>query len=193
MKIFSLAFSARQSGNCSKVLQYCLSQPPLRQMEQDHCSAFDLTITPCQGCNYECFLESGSCPLIDTDDVALLYRKWAQSDLTLCAIPVYSGNLAAQYFAFWERGQAFFKNSQSYHDLLRKVHFLIIGNLSAGGDMALHQALYPYANLNFWPETLIFSSHEYGRKSISGDLIESAEVRGKLDAWVGRIATRIKL
>lgn len=116
MRVFSLSFSARQSGNCSKLLHYCLSQPPMRQMEQVHCNAFDLAISPCQGCNYECFLESGFCPLIDTDDVALLYRKWAQSDLALFAIPVYGGNL-----------------------------------------------------------------------------IESAEVRGRLDTWVKRIATRIAL
>lgn len=185
MRLFSLAFSARQSGNCSKMLQYCLSQPPLKSMEQDPCNTFSLTISPCQRCNYECFLENGICPLNSSDDVALLYHKWSQSDLALFAIPVYGGNLAAQYLAFYERGQAFFKDGQSYHDLLRKTHFLIIGNLIAGGDMALHQALYPFANLGFWPETLILSSYEYGRKSISGDLIESAEVRSRLEAWIG--------
>lgn len=43
-----------------------------------------------------------------------------------------------------------------YRKAVEKINFIIIGNLSAGDDMALHEALYNFANLNFWPETLLF-------------------------------------
>ena len=60
----------------------------------------------------------------------------------------------------------------------------IVGNLSAGGDMALHEALYSFANLGFWPEVLLFPSREYGKNSIKGDLIEVPEVKKRLDEFV---------
>jgi hypothetical protein len=110
------------------------------------------------------------------------FQKCGDADILIFAIPTYSGHLSSLYFAFDERGQPFFK----------KINFIIIGNLSAGGDMALHQALYSFANLDFWPETVLFPAREYGRSSINGDLIEIPEVKKRLDRFVEMIVKNVK-
>ncbi|MEM2930566.1 MAG: hypothetical protein QW797_06900 [Thermoproteota archaeon] len=75
---------------------------------------------------------------------------------------------------------------------MKKINFIIIGNLSAGGDMALHEALYNFANLSFWPETLLFQAREYWRSSIKGDLINDPEVRKRLDRFVEMILKKLR-
>lgn len=182
MKIVAVAFSARKEGNCSKLSLYCLEKMAEEGWEVELLQAHDLTITPCHHCDYECFANK-VCPI--DDDVAMTYEKCRNADALIFAVPNYGGHLAALYFAFAERAQSEFRKFTDFEkELLLKLNFIIIGNLSAGGDMALHEALYGFANLDFWPETLLFPAREYGQSSLKGNLIERAEVRNRLDRFV---------
>lgn len=181
-KVLGVSFSARKDGNCLRLLTYCLNKFKEQGFETEVLKAYEHEITPCSHCNYECFNDK-ECPI--KDDVPMIYRKCMSADILIFSIPTYGGHLSSLYFAFSERSQTVFKSFQEcVEKLLKKINFIIIGNLSAGGDMALHEALYSFANLGFWPETLLFSAREYGRSSIKGDLINDPDVRKRLDRFV---------
>ncbi|MGB9717410.1 MAG: flavodoxin family protein [Thermoproteota archaeon] len=181
-KVLGVSFSARKEGNCLRLVTYCLNKFREQGFETEVLNAYEHEIIPCSHCNYECFNDK-ECPL--KDDAPLIYQKCVSADILIFSIPTYGGHLSSLYFAFAERSQAVFKSFQECKEkLLKKINFIIIGNLSAGGDMALHEALYSFVNLSFWPETLLFPAREYGRSSIKGDLINDPEVKKRLDRFV---------
>lgn len=182
MKTLAVAFSARSEGNCARLSRYCLDKLKEQGWQTELLNAYDLAITPCSHCDYECFANK-DCPV--NDDVPMIYEKCREADALIFAIPDYGGHLSALYFTFAQRGQFEFKKFNNFdEEFFRKLNFIIIGNLSAGGDMALHEALYDFANRSFWPETILFSAREYDRSSLEGDLIESPDVKKRLDRFV---------
>ena len=188
LKVLVVAFSARGEGNCKRLCTYCLGKFRDRGWQTEFLNVFDLKVTPCNKCRYECFNDE-ACPV--DDDVPRIYRMCGEADVVIFAVPTYGGHLASLYLAFAERAQYAHRGFADFEaDFLKKVNFLIIGNLSAGGDMALHEALYDFANLGFWPETLLFPAREYGRSSLDGDLAESSEVRRRLDRFVEVVLKR---
>lgn len=197
MKTLGVAFSARREGNCLKCLRYCLERLKERGYETELINAYDHRITPCNHCGYECFSSQkgerpGQCPL--QDDVPWLYKKCKESDLSIFAIPTYGGHLSGLYMAFGERGQSQFSSWEEFQqDFSSKLNLIIIGNLSSGGDMALHEALSDFYNLNPLPETLLLSAREWGRDSLKGDLVEEPELRGRLSQFVDLIDRKGKL
>ena len=185
MKALGMAFSARQKGNCLTFIQYCMDKFKEHNIETEIVNGYEFAITPCSHCDYECFA-SNECPI--TDDVSRLYIACKEADILLFAIPTYSGHLSALYLAFCERSQFVVTDYKEFQGtFLKKVNFIIVGNLSAGGDMALHEALHYFTNLEFQPKTLLFPAEEYGRSSLKGDLLEVPDVRKRLDRFVGKI------
>ncbi len=185
MKALGMAFSARREGNCLRLTRYCLGEFERRGFETGVLNAYELQINPCSHCNYECFA-TGECPI--RDDAETIYRKCESADVLIFAVPTYGGHLSSLYLAFSERVGVFFRRSaESAAKFMRKINLLIIGNLSAGGDMALHEALYDFMDLGFRPEALLFPAREYGRISIDGDLIEVPHVKERLKGFVDRI------
>jgi len=190
VKVLAVIFSARKEGNCSKLAAYCLDRFQEYGFEVEIMKASQLDIRSCNHCDYECFANK-ECPI--RDDVPNIYKKCEDADIVIFAIPTYGAHLSSMYFAFTERSQAIFKSFDHYTEtFLKKINFIIVGNLSAGGDMALHEALYNFANLDFWPEVLLFSSREYRKNSIKGDLIEVPEVKKRLDEFVKMIRSNMK-
>lgn len=182
MKALAVAFSARKKGNCYRLVEHCLNRLVEKGWETELLKTYDLQITPCNQCDYECF-KNGKCPV--HDDIPMIYEKCQQADTVIFALPNYGGHLTSLYFAFAERGQFIFQTSEDLNEsYLKKINFIIIGNLSAGGDMALHEALYGFANRDYWPETLLFPAREYGQSSLKGNLIESVEVKKRLNRFV---------
>lgn len=185
MRILGLVFSSRKVGNCTRCINYSMEKFRHYGHEVEVINLYDLNISPCKCRTYHCF-RTGKCAI--NDDLATLYNKCFQADKIVFAIPTYSGHLSSMYFAFSERSQAIFKDDAQYHeDFLKKISLILIGNLGAGGDMALHEALYPFTNQNFYPETLLLSSKEYSRKSTAGDLVEEDDVKRKLKRFVEKI------
>ncbi len=191
MKALAVAFSARKEGNCSALSRYCLERLTEQGWETEFLAAYEHKLTPCSNCDYECMSEEPSCPI--SDDVPVIYRKCLEADVVIFAVPDYCGHLSSLYFSFVQRGQSVYKIFPDFnHDFLRKINFLITGNLSAGGDMALHEALYNFAGQQFWPETLLFPAREYGKNSLKGDLLEVETVRERLDRFVEMITKKAR-
>ncbi len=188
MKDLAIAFSARKEGNCSKLSRYCLGKLEEKGWQTELLKACDLKITQCGYCEHECFHDK-KCPI--EDDVPETYQKCLASDSIIFAVPTYGGHLASVYFAFLERAAGVFESFACFEeDFLKKVNFIIIGNLSAGGDMALHEALHDFADRKFWPETMLFPSREYGQSSLLGNLIERPEVKKRLDRFVEMVVKK---
>lgn len=189
MKVLGLIFSSRAQGNCSRSIEYCLNKFKLKGYETETINIFNYNVQSCGDCDYNCF-NSGEC--CKEDDVHELYRKCFESDKIIFAVPTYCGHLTSAYFKFWERSQALFQDEIDYeNDYLKKMNFIIIGNLSSGGDMALHEALYSFTNRSFYPEATLLSSREYNKSSIKGDLIESIDVKNKLNNFAEKIINKI--
>ncbi|USG99532.1 flavodoxin family protein [Thermococcus argininiproducens] len=187
MKALSIAFSARKNGNCARLLGHCLDNLKKRGFDTELLEAYDFRVTPCNHCSYECF--SGKCPI--EDDVPLLYEKAMKADVLIFAVPTYGGHASGLYRAFCERGQAVFKSYEEWNNFARKLNFIVVGNLSSGGDMALHEVLYGTTASEYWPEILLISSNEYGRSSIRRDLIEEHEIRKRINRFVERIIQKV--
>lgn len=188
MKALAIAFNAREEGNCAKLAQYCLNKLAQKGWKTELLKAYHLKITPCSKCAYECF-KNKECPI--ADDVPMAYAECRKADALIFAVPDYGGHLASVYFAFAERAQFEFRKFALFEkEFLRKVNFLIVGNLSAGGDMALHEALYGFANRSFWPETLLLPAREYAQSSLKGNLMESPDVKKRLERFVEMVVQK---
>ncbi len=196
MKALGVAFSARKEGNCLSSLQYCQERLRGKGYETELINAYDHKITPCSHCEYECFSfgEEGKaalCPL--QDDVPWLYEKCKDANLSIFAIPTYGGHLSGLYMAFGERGQSQFSDWEEFRQgFSSKVNLIIIGNLSSGGDMALHEALCDFYNLDPPPETLFLSARQWGNNSLKGDLVKELGVKARLEQFVDRIHSKEK-
>lgn len=186
MKIYGVSFSSRNDGNCTKCLRYCFDKFIQNGCDIETGNIYDNQIEPCNKCEYGCFYDN-KCP--KDDGISNVIKKIIGSDITVFAVPTYRGHLASSYFMFSERVQGFFRSSPDSFEtaLLKKINFIIIGNISSGGDMAFHEALYGFEGLPFYPEAILLSSREYGRRSINGDLVEDSCVRGRLDLFVDNI------
>lgn len=185
MKIVGLNFSPRKNGNCSSCISYCLEKFRNLGCTGEIIDFFDYKIDPCGSCGYRCF-QTGKCA--KTDDAGTLFEKLIDADIIIKATPTFRGHLASSFFILSERAQGVFRKDFDYDtDYLRKINLIVVGNLSSGADMALHEAFYDFTNKPFFPESILLSSRDYGRKSINGDLIEDAMVKNKLDRYVDTI------
>jgi multimeric flavodoxin WrbA len=185
MKILGLVFSSRKEGNSSRILHYCMKRFKEESYEVEIVNMHDLKTNPCGNCNLECCKRMG-CPIID--DIPGLFNKCLESDLLLFALPTYCGHLPSTYFILSERTQSLIGDEIDYEkEFLRKLNFIFIGNITSGADMSTHEALYTFAGLNFFPETVLISSRDYNMKPINGDLIENKFVQYKLNSFVERL------
>ena len=185
MKIVGLNFSSRKEGNCSYCVDYCLKKIESMGYDVEVINFFDYEVNSCGLCGYQCF-QAEKC--VKTDDAKELFEKLTDADIIIYAIPTFRGHLASSFFILSERAQGVFRKDFDFDaDYLRKINLIVIGNLSSGADMALHEAFYDFTNKSFYPESILLSSREYGRRSIKGDLIEDELVRNKLEKYANKI------
>lgn len=195
MRVIGLVFSARKKGNCYHCVNYCLEKFKTRGFKTQIINAYDYEIKPCSHCNYQCFSEEVigkkmKCPI--DDDLPNIYEIMREADILIFGIPTYGGHASGLYRAFMER-----MNSLSHEDfidvLIGKVKgFIIIGNLTAWGDLALHEVLVDFYNSDPVPEAILLQARDYGRNSLEGDLIEESAVRQRLNSLVSRLIKRFK-
>jgi len=198
MKVAGLVFSARKRGNGFHCMKYCLDKLARKDFKTMLVNAFDYEIKPCSHCNYECYAKTirskdEHCPI--EDDVPKLYEMIKATDLALFAMPTYGGRVLGIFQAFRERSSGLshlFKDfSEFQQDFLNKIKgIIVIGNLTAGGDMALHEVLADFYNIEP-PEVVLLQANEYGRSSLKGDLIKSKAIRERLDGFTALITRRI--
>jgi len=191
MKVAGVVFSARKTGNGFSCIRYCLDRLEGKGFKTVLINAFDYEIKPCSHCNYECYAKTirgreEQCPI--EDDVPKLYETMKATDLLLFAIPTYGGRVPGIFQAFRERTSglsSLFKDFEEFQrGFLNKIKgIIVIGHLTAGGDMALHEVLTDFYNIE-QPEVILLQADEFGRRSLKGDLIESRAVRQRLDRFV---------
>ena len=198
MKVAGVVFSARKRGNCFDCVKYCLDKLEGKVFRTVLVNAFDYEIKPCSHCNYECYAKTirgreEQCPI--EDDVPKLYEMMKATELLLFAIPTYGGRVPGIFQAFRERTSGLtrlFKDFEEFKQgFLNKIKgIIIIGHLTAGADMALHEVLADFYNIE-QPEVMLLQADEFGRSSLKGDLIESRAVRQTLDGFVELVTQRI--
>ena len=200
LKVAGIVFSARREGNCLNCMKYCLEKLKEKGFSTILINAYDYNIKPCSHCNYECYADvirgrKEECPV--QDDVSEMYMKLRNADLLVFAIPCYGGHVPALYKAWNERVAhipAITNSLKKFEDFQRAYlskigGFIVIGNLTAAGDMTLHEILCDFYNTPP-PETILLQAREYGRISLKGDLIEVSAVKEKLDRFINILIKR---
>lgn len=190
MRALGIAFSGRKNGNCDRSLAYCLDHIADGKNSAAIVYMREHPVQPCGECEYTCF-SGAMCPV--KDDMDDIVAQCIQADIVLWALPTYRGHLPSAYFAFSERLEGYVQRGIDVETgILKKVHIILIGNLSAGADIALYEILSEFADKPFCPETVLLSSRDYHRRSIDGDMLEEEPVRQRLDRFTHDILLRIK-
>ncbi|MBN2380308.1 NAD(P)H-dependent oxidoreductase [candidate division WOR-3 bacterium] len=179
MKTLALAFSASKEGNCSKLAGYSLARFAGQGWQPELLKACHLAI---QSLRLRVLFCAKLCPV--EDGVPMIYERCRNADAVIFAVPDYGGHLASLFFAFSERAQYESRKFTDFEgEFLSKINLIVVANLSAGGDMALHEALYSFANLDFRPEILLFPGST-GKAHSRGILLKTSTLPG---AWTGSL------
>jgi multimeric flavodoxin WrbA len=192
MKALGIAFSARKRGNCLNCIEYVLTKLKEHGFETEVVNAYDSEIKPCSHCNYECFAKElrgkkEACPI--RDDVPNIYSKIKEAGIIVLAVPTYGGKAAGLYCAFTERTQGIVESYEEFKStMLNKIiASIVIGNIPAGGDLAYHTVVLDHKDCKYPLQSVLLQAAEYGKGSISGNLIEDERVRDRLDNLVESI------
>jgi len=173
-----ISFSSRADGNCSRIGKLILSL-------SGEASFFDFSefeIHPCGKCGCECFAPHGRCLYMDDMEYRLLDAV-THSSRTWFVLPNYCDWPCANFFAFNERSQCYFQNRPDLLAAYEKVpkHVVVVSNTN---ESNFRQVL-AYQSEEM-PEMLFLSAKKYGKKSISGDLLDSEEAVKDIIAFVRR-------
>ena len=173
-KTVILSFSGRANGNCDQIARHVQSITGGQIL-----SFAELNVHPCGKCRYECFECGADCPHIG-DDLRQLYESVLQSEFACYILPNYCDYPNANFFAFNERSLCVFSGREdllnSYFAVPKK--FIVI----SGGEQESFRAVLLQHAEN--PDILFLNAKDYGRKSISGDLMQSPEVIAKIESFI---------
>ena len=165
MKTVIVAFSSRSNGNCSqigKLISSLTQEPVLFDF-----SEFD--VHPCSRCAPECFAAREKCPYFEDKEYEIL-EAIVHSAMAYFVIPNYCDYPCANYYIFNERSQCFFQGRpdllEAYLNIPKRS--IVISNTNQDNFI---QVLTYQSNKE--PEILFLSAKEYGKTSISGDLLTS--------------------
>lgn len=174
MKISIISFGKRRNGNCGNIgSELC------RLLEKGNdvktLDFSELTISPCGGCEYECFEKAENCPYIN-DSVYSIYDEITSSDLAYFIVPNYCDYPCSSFFAFNERSQCYFQKQWERLEKYLSVpkRFIVVSNTGRDNFTA---AFRYQINEDKEPETLFLSAKSFDRVSIKGDLMESEQAR----------------
>lgn len=168
-----ISFSSRSGGNCSAIAQVLLEALAARgRVKYYDFSTFRLAA--CGQCGYECFQSRERCPHF-ADREFELCNAVAHSDVSFFIVPNYCDYPCSNFFIFNERSQCYF---QHHEELLRRYEsapkkFITVSNTGRDNFTAAFQ----YHTGDAPPDVLFLSARQFGKVSISGDLMDSPEAR----------------
>lgn len=171
-----LSFSARKNGNCSQIahqIQNAISNANIFSFS-------DFKIQPCGECDYQCFRDRHNCPNIADMEYRLL-DTICSSDMAYYVVPNYCDYPCANFFVFNERSGCYF---QGREDLLERYlkapkKFIVVSNSrSSNFEEAFKQ------HTDGAPEILFLCSKDFGKRSIDGNLMNSATARATLNEFL---------
>lgn len=165
-------FSSRHNGNCANIARYIQSFYPSAQVIH----FFNLNVSACGSCDYECFQKREACPYYE-DSIIPLYDRICNSSLTYFVVPNYCDYPCSNYFIFNERGCCYFgsqENSVKKYLAVPKK-FLVISNTNRD-----HFSEVFSDQLEEKPQILYLSAKDYGKISLRGDLVTSDQVLAQI-------------
>lgn len=174
-----LNFSPRTKGNCAAISRLIL----------DHYAEANVrfynvceSVSPCSGCNYECLKLGEVCPKLTAEQTAMM-DSIRCSDLVYYVIPNFCGMPNAVYHAFNERSVGYFNMDRARMNQYMAVEkrFVIVSNTES---TMFVESVRQQTTTD--PEILYLKTGRYQKKSIAGDMMESAEAQADLKAFLNR-------
>ena len=177
-KVIILSFSPRNNGNCSNIADFIV-----QYYGKVNTTRFDITaenISPCYNCNYECLRSQSLCPRI-TDYQMQVMDASVNGSVIYFIVPNFCGQPNANYYAFNERSVGYFNLNQQLLEKYLSVRkrFIIVSNTENETFVNAMQQ-----QTNETPEILYLKTRNYGKQSISGDLLESEAALHDLQAYL---------
>ncbi len=178
-KVCILSFSSRPQGNCAQIGAYlqALHGPAAVLYRFSDCS-----ISPCGGCDYDCFGPQHNCPHKDDRELSLL-EAVSECDLAYFIVPNYCDYPCANYFIFCERGQSHFSGNHrllsAYEAVPKK--FIVISNTARD----IFEQVFS-TQTGGKPDILFLAAKDFGLRSIQGNLLSSLQVQEAIKAFAGR-------
>lgn len=169
-----ISFSARKDGNCGRIAAH------IAQTGDEIVHFANLQARGCSSCAYECF--GGKCPYRE-DGVYALYQRMTAADRVFLVVPLYGGNPSSLYFAFCERGQDFFRDEETWQEVLRRLRLIgVYGSEKETPDFLPCLNKW-FAGTAYTGRVLGLERHRYGQKM--GDcLLNAAEARAQIDRFI---------
>jgi len=178
MQTLIINFSGRQSGNCHHIGKV------IQEISQDNGNEvvfkemYQLEISPCGKCNYEC----KRCPYI-SDDIFDLYSLICSSKLVYYIVPNYCDAPNANFFIFKERSQSFFQNQPHLFEKFMQIKkkFIVVSNTEK--DIFVKSFKFHVAK-DKKPDILFLAGKEYKKSVIKDNLMLVEEVRLALENFI---------
>ena len=167
-----LVFSARK-GNCLDFARYILDPNEVLHIA-------DYKISPCSGCEYECFHQT-PCPI--QDDLHQIYDHFSKAEKILIVSPVYDSRPPALYYAFQERLPSIWNREANGFNLFKgkKIALIVIGNEGIQGAFNILRDNCQGFGMTILSGIKIIPKTYAKGGGITGGLIENIEIRHQLD------------
>ena len=174
-----LNFSPRTNGNCAAICRQILDHYTKTNVRfYNVCES----ISPCSNCNYECLKLGEVCPNLTDEQIAMM-DSIRCSDLVYYVIPNFCGMPNAIYYAFNERSVGFFNMDRTIMGqyMAVKKRFVIVSNTES--TMFVEATRQQTATD---PKILYLKTGRDQKKSIAGDMMESAEAQDDLKEFLNQ-------
>ena len=176
MRVCIVSFGSRKGGNCSQIGKFISS------MSAD-AGLFDFSefkINPCGNCAYQCFKGGNNCPYFGDKEREIL-DAITNSTLTYFIVPNYCDFPCSNFFIFNERSLCYFQGNEkllsAYLEVPKK--FIVISN----SNLENFKKAFAY-HCNGEPEILNLSAKRYGKVSIDGNILTSAQAVDDLNKFI---------
>lgn len=178
MQITVISFSGRRNGNCQRIAKRIMQFFECRNAVLYDFS--DFSISPCGKCQLECFKEKSDCSYFGDMERAI-YDSITNSDMSYFIVPNYCDFPCSNFFAFNERSQCYF---QGEPELLERYEaapkrFIVVSNTGKDNFVAAFSQ-----HVSSQPDILFLSAKTYGKISINGDLLSSAEAADDILSFI---------
>lgn len=187
--VLGLIFSARAGGNLHDLAGrlFSMVSAELPEAKTEIIEIAKRKVHPCNGCEYECLLGKGECPV--DDDVLDLWRSALRSDLLVYFVPTYGGLPPATWVAFQQRYHAVFRRGLE-NNPRGKVSALTVYEPTGTrtGDVSQEAIL---KNLVGQGRPLVSFEQivpsNYGLNSLADTLVQNPEVQQRIAAMSRRL------
>lgn len=182
MNICVLNFSGRENGNCKRISDFVAEKFNAEKINRYNFG--QMRLTACGKCNYECFKSRKACPYF-SDNIYGIYDSITNADMAFFIVPNYCDYPCANYFIFNERSQCYFQGREDllYKYLKVKKKFIVVSNTAKSN---FFDAFGYQCEQDAKPEILFLSAKFYSKKSLDGNITESAEALKDIENFINK-------